>query len=446
MNSINRKAWVVSIDMGYGHQRTAYTLRDFAFSGRVIRANNYEGMPKEDKRIWHSTREFYEFISRFKKIPLAGDLAFSLFDRFQEIPSFYPKRDLSKPSLFLKRISKMIKKGWGRDLISKLKDRNSLISSRFDRGEIPFITTFFTPAFMAESFNYPGEIFCVICDADISRSWAPILSSKSRIKYLAPNSWVVNRLKLYGVKDENIFLTGFPLPTENIGTENMELLKNDISYRILNLDPEARYRHNYKFLINEYIGDLPDLTDHPLTILFSIGGAGSQKELVAQYIKNLKEEIKNKKIKIILSAGIREEVKRYFLKIITDFGLGKNVNDNIEIIFEKEIYDYFYEFNQRLKETDILWTKPSELSFYCGLGLPIIIAPSIGSQEDLNRKWLLRTGAGIIEEDPKYAREWLFDYINSGRFAEAAMQGFIETEKLGVYNISKVCFGSNENH
>jgi hypothetical protein len=37
--------------------------------------------------------------------------------------------------------------------------------------------------------------------------------------------------------------------------------------------------------------------------------------------------------------------------------------------------------------------------------------------------------------------EWFFDYLNSGRFAEAAMQGLVEAEKLGVYNIQKICFG-----
>ncbi len=94
-----------------------------------------------------------------------------------------------------------------------------------------------------------------------------------------------------------------------------------------------------------------------------------------------------------------------------------------------------------MNKTDILWTKPSELSFYSGLGLPIIIAPSIGSQEDFNKKWILNLGAGILQENPKYADQWIFDYLNSGRFAEAAMQGFIEVEKLGTFNIQKTCFG-----
>jgi len=179
--------------------------------------------------------------------------------------------------------------------------------------------------------------------------------------------------------------------------------------------------------------------------LFSIGGAGAQKEIAINFVKSLAEKIKSGKIKIILSAGIREKVKEYFVNQIKELNLEKNLGQNIEIIFAEKIEDYFQIFNQKLRKTDILWTKPSELSFYSGLGLPIIVAPSIGSQEDFNRKWLLRIGAGILQENPRYANQWIFDYLNSGRFAEAALDGFIEVEKLGVYNIQKIVFQKIKN-
>ena len=51
-----------------------------------------------------------------------------------------------------------------------------------------------------------------------------------------------------------------------------------------------------------------------------------------------------------------------------------------------------------LLDTDILWTKPSELSFYAGLGLPIIMAPSVGAQERFNKAWLRAIGAAIPRE------------------------------------------------
>ena len=418
----DKKAWVVAVNMGYGHQRTAYPLRNLAPGGEVINANNYQGIPETDKKIWESTRGFYEFISKFKKIPLIGEAAFSLYDKFQKIPSFYPHRDLSKPIFGLKKIFSLIKSGWGKDLISKLeKEPKSLI------------TTFFTPAFMAEVFDYPADIFCVICDADVSRSWVALEPKKSRIKYFTPNSWVVNRLKLYGVKEKNIFLTGYPLPKENIGTESMEILKEDLKNRLLNLDPQKEYFKKYKILIESGLGQLPERSNHPLTIMFPVGGAGAQKEIGVKIVKSLVKKVKAGQVKIILAAGIKKGVKKYF----------EENTKNIEIIFAENINEYFQKFNQKLRTTDILWTKPSELSFYTGLGLPIIIAPSIGSQEDFNKKWLLSLGSGTLQENPKYVEQWLFDYLDSGRLAEAAMQGFMEAEKLGTYNIEKICF---QNH
>ena len=426
--------------MGYGHQRTAFPLRNWA-EGKIVNANDYEGIPGRDKTIWEGTRKFYEFISRFSRIPLIGRTVFSIYDQFQKILTFYPKRDLSKPNIQLKQIFSLIRGGWGKDLIEKLKIKNEKL-----KNSLPIISTFFLPAFMAEFFDYPGEIFCMVCDTDISRVWAPFNPKESRIKYFAPTERVAERLKLYGVKDENIFFTGYPLPSENIGTENLEILKDDLKHRLFNLDPKRKYFEKYKTLIEENLGKLPEKPDHPLTIMFSVGGAGVQKEIGIKLLKCLRSYLKQGRVKVILSAGIREKIKNYFLYHIKklnleDFSGGLTSASSIEIIFGENIEDYFKKFNQALKKTDILWTKPSELSFYSALGIPIIIAPPVGSQEEFNMRWLLKSGFGLLQENPKYTDQWLFDWLEQGYLAEAAMQGFIEGEKLGTFKIKKICSG-----
>ncbi len=417
-----KKAWVVAVDMGYGHQRTAYPLRDLAFDRKVINANNYDGIVNKDKRFWQTTRASYEFISRFRRIPFIGLFLFLFFDSFQKILGYYPKRDLSKSNFAGKRIFSLIKRGWGRDLIKKL-----------EKNPLPLVTTFFTIAFMAEEFGYKNDIYCVICDADISRTWVPLYPKKSRIIYFASNTWTRDRLKLYGVKPENIILTGYPLPKENIG-KDMEILKKDLSYRILNLDPNGKYQKLYAPLIKGYLGELPKMPNHPLTIMFSIGGAGAQKEIALGIINDLKEKIKSKQLRFIISIGIREELKKYFEENIKDLQL----DGWVHIISGKNTVEYFEKFNQALRTTDILMTKPSELSFYAGLGIPIIIEPSIGSQEDFNRRWLVHIGAAVSQENPDYMVEWLFDMLEGGDLAEVAMQGFVEIEKMGTYTIEKI--------
>ena len=418
-----KKVWVVAADMGYGHQRTAYPLREVAFLGKVINANNYEGIPQKDKDFWVQTRTLYESISRFKKIPLLGNLMFYFMDKFQKILTYYPKRDLSRPTFSLKNIYYFIKRGWGKDLIERLK-----------KNPLPILTTFFTPAFMAEELGYPNQIYCVICDADINRSWVSLDPKKSKIKYFASNTWTRDRLKLYGVSPKNIFLTGYPLPKENIGNENMDILKEDLRNRLANLDPQKRYRKMYEPLIKGLLGQLPEKSDHPLTIMFSIGGAGAQKEIPVGAINSLKKHIENNKLRFIIAVGAREELKKYFAESIK----GLKLDGWVHILSAKTTNEYFKIFNEALRETDVLWTKPSELSFYAGLGTPIIVAPTIGSQEDFNKKWLLHIGAGVAQENLKYTDQWFYDMLNGGDFAEMAMQGFIEIEKLGTYNIEKI--------
>jgi hypothetical protein len=426
------KIWLASINMGYGHQRTAFALRDLAMGGKNINANDYQGIPQNDRNVWEFSRKFYEAVSGFKRFPVLGNFVFSLMDYFQRILSFYPKRDLSGPTSQLKQNFNLIEKGWGKDLIDKLKAQNP---------NLPFVSTFFTPAFMAEYFGYPGEIFCVVCDADISRAWAPLEPEKSRIKYFAPTERVAERLKLYGIKKENIFLTGYPLPKENIGSQDMEILKEDLKSRLLNLDPQKKYFRKYETLVREKLGDLSEKSDHPLTLMFAVGGAGAQKEIAQKILKKLSGRIKKGEMKLILVAGIKEKIKNGFFKDVYDLQLAEFLGKGIEIIFEEKIDDYFKKFNESLRKTDVLWTKPSELSFYSALGLPMIIAPTIGSQEDFNKRWLLKSGFGLSQENPDYLEDWFFDWISRGYLAEAAMQAFVEGDQLGAYKIKETICG-----
>lgn len=429
------KAWVVAVNMGYGHERAAYNLKNLAY-GDIMIANDYEGIPKKDRNLWRDSRKFYEMVSRASHLPIIGDEIFELFDKWQEIKEFYPRRDLSKPNYQTKKTYEMIQeKEWGRDLIEYL-----------NKDPRPLVSTFFFTAFAAEVFGYKNDIYCVVCDADISRNWAPLNPQKSRIKYLAPCQRAAERLKLYGVKEENIYLSGFPLPKENINGRGFTTLKKDMSHRLYNLDPKKVYAKKYGSVIKTYLGakNFPKKSDHPLTLMFAVGGAGAQREIGETILKSLKKKIINDEIKLILVAGSRSEVSTYFKNQVLRAGMKKELGKGVEILYCRERRDYFQLFNERLRKTDIVWTKPSEVSFYAGLGLPIIMAPSIGSQEEFNRSWLKSYAAGITQRRPEYAHEWLFDWINDGRLARAAMHGFTEVPKLGSFKIEDIVLGRKE--
>lgn len=426
----HKKAYIVAVDMGYGHQRAAYPLLDMA-EGGIINANKYAGIPGADKRKWEGGRKFYETISRMKFLPIVGDWIFGIMDYLQRIEQFYPARDLSKPTLQLKEIYGMIKHGWGKDLIMRL-----------NKNPLPLVSSFFTPAYFAEEHGYKEDIYLICCDADVARAWAPLYPAKSRIKYLVPNRRVKERLGLYGVKLENIFITGFPLPKENIGGKTLPILKKSLASRISHLDPRGRYQKKYEHTIKEFLG--PHFHNgkiesaHPLTIAFAVGGAGAQRELGAVILESLFKQINKGQVRLNLVAGVRNDVYLYYQKVVRELHLDKKINGHVNILYADNKMEYFEKFNQLLLDTDVLWTKPSELSFYAGLGLPIIMAPPVGAQERFNKTWLRAIGAGVDQEDPRYVNEWLFDWLESGWLAEAAMNGFLDAPRNGAYHIEDI--------
>lgn len=420
------KANVVTVDMGYGHERAVYPLRGVA-DGEMVIANNYPGIPPHDRRIWEGGRGIYETISRMKKWPLVGPIAFGIMDRMQRIEPFYPHRDLSQKTLQLRQIYSDIRRGWGRDLIERLNPN------------LPLLTSFFTIAFFAEEHGFKNDIFCICTDTDVSRAWAAMVPSKSRIHYLVPNRRVKERLQLYGVRPGRITVTGFPLPKENIG-ENLATLKEHLGCRIGLLDPRGLYQKKYGHTMRHYLGSkyCGIRANRPLTITFAVGGAGAQRDIGVTILESLHTYIDRGEIGLNLVAGSRQDVYRYYEDAVRHLHLRLNHGGSLHIVYAEERMDYFRRFNQVLLTTDILWTKPSELSFYAGLGLPIIMSPTVGSQEEFNKDWLLSIGAGFAQDDPRYTHEWLFDWLKSGWLAEAAMNGFMNAPRNGAYHIEDV--------
>jgi len=428
-SKVYNKAHVVSVDMGYGHQRAACPLGHLAY-GEILNANVYKGIPKSDMKKWEESRRVYEIISRMKHLPLIGDYIFGVLDYFQRIEPFYPMRDLSDPTIQVRQMYKLIDKGWGKDLVDKLNEK-----------KLPLITSFFIPAFFAEEHRFKGDIYCICTDADVSRAWAPLDPRKSRINYLVPNKRVKERLRLYGVRSENLYVTGFPLPEENLGGPDWPILKDNLRSRLIRLDPLENYRKKYHSTIKHYLGKekcVECKKKEPITITFAVGGAGAQRELGVTIMESLRLHLMRGEIKLNLVAGVRKDVYSFFKEAIKEYRLDDRSNGHVDIIYEDKKGDYFHKFNQALKTTDILWTKPSELSFFSGLGLPIIMAPSIGSQENFNKAWLQAIGSGVEQADPRYTNEWLFEWVKSGWLAEAAMQGFLDAPKNAIYHIEDI--------
>jgi hypothetical protein len=424
MNELNDKAWVVSADMGYGHQRAVYPLKDIAEEG-IITVGSSEAVSKSEQKLWKRLLNAYEFFSRAKGVPIVGPPFFSMLDSMMRIPSFYPMRNLSSSTFQVNLLESLIEKGLCKGMLEKTSAKN-----------IPIITSFYASAIAADKKAF-NKVYCIICDADINRVWVAKDPWESRVEYFASCGKAAQRLKAYGIPDERIHLTGFPLPIELLGDSNLSVLKKDLAQRLFYLDPKgkfwARHGRNVEYFLGKENCVFRD--ERKITITYTVGGAGAQKEIGGKIAQSLKEKLKSGEIRLILVAGIRKEVNEYFESVKSEIDPG---GESIKIIFSESLYEYFALFNEALHITDILWTKPSELSFYCALGIPIIMSPIIGSQEKFNRKWLREIQAALKQEKPDYTDQWLYDLLNRGTLAESAWDGFLKARKLGTFKIKQV--------
>ncbi len=420
------KAWVISLDMGYGHDRAAYPLRDVS-NKKIITANNNRIISEKEQVVWYRARRFYEWVSRLKQVYFFGKFIFGIYDKMQSISPFFPFRDLSKPNFGVMYLQGRIRKGLGKDFMNYIK-----------KEDLPLIVTHWFPA-IAAYHNGIKNVYCVITDTDCHRIWVPSNPKESTIKYLAPCENVVMRLKSYGVAEENIIFTGFPLPKENIGGESKKILKRDLAVRLKILDPKNKFLSRYPHDIRGALGKYYNYSKkRPLTITYVVGGAGAEKEIGIQILKSLREKIKKKQVMLNLVAGTRLDVFSYFNDNIKKEGMKNLIGKGVNVVYCLGRNYYFKRINEILRDTDILWTKPSELSFYTGLGLPVIIAPPVGAHEVFNKEWLEQIGSGIVQKNPEYVNDWLFYWIEQGMLAEAAWEGFLEAPNMGTYNIEKL--------
>jgi hypothetical protein len=429
-----RKIRVIAVLMGLGHVRAAYPLKDLS-DERIIIYGSKHNTPRKEYRRWKKIRKIYYFLSRAGRIPLIGKYILGLMLTLQKIAPYYPVKDRSKPTRAVKYLNHLIKK---RGLCAGLVDR-------IRAEDTCTVHTFYATAIALEmkiDDSHSHDNYLLICDSDFHRVWVPPQPKSSRLKYLAPCTQVKKRLLSYGVPEENIFLTGFPLPKENLGSpEELEILKNDFWERLLRLDPTGRFFSVHQKSVLYWLNKeaLPAAREAHFNLTFAVGGAGAQTQIVETILKSLQSKIQQELIRVHLSIGINRKVFEKVLGYINALGMQEYLNKGISLIFDKDVYKYLEKFNRALRYTDVLWTKPSELTFYCGLGIPILVAPPIGTHEEMNRRWLMEMHTGLTPPGkPEYVHEWLFDLRDEGRLASAAWDGFLKARKLGTYKIEEL--------
>lgn len=416
---------VAAVSMGYGHLRPAAALAD-ALGTTVVHADRPPLAVDGEARLWERTRRLYEATTRWSSFPYVGVPLRAVVAGFTDIPHLHPYRDQSAPTFGVRSLQRAIRRGMGGSMARLLRETGR-----------PLLTTYFATAIAADAAGCEG-VFCVVTDSDINRIWAPPDPATSRIRYLAPSMRALRRLRAYGVPRASIHVTGYPLPGELLGGETLETLKRNLAGRIVRLDPERSFRESYPDELRHFLGPLPaDQEGRPPLLTFAVGGAGAQTDIVARALPTLETDIAEERLRLALVAGIRPDVEERFGALLERTRVG----DRVEILRADSHEAYFREFNALLARTDILWTKPSELTFFGALGMALVLSPPVGVHEWYNRRWARESGAALKQRDPRHAHQWLREWLDDGLLASAAWSGFTRLPKFGLYRIRALVLG-----
>jgi hypothetical protein len=414
---------VASVEMGYGHLRAAHALAAEIGTG-ILHVDRPPLVAADELRLWRASRRAYEITSRASQLPVVGAPLKSLLESLTDIPHLHPQRDLSAPNFQVRSLHRLIGKGLGRGLVERMRATGA-----------PVIATFFAPALCADHCGCE-RIYCVVTDVDINRTWVPLHPQRTKICYLTPSYRAVHRLRAYGVPRAQIDFTGFPLPGDLLGGPDLAVLRRNLAGRLVRLDRKGVFRDQARGEIQHFLGELPaDQEGRPPLLTYTVGGAGAQADLARPLLKGVRRLIEEGRLRVCLAAGVRAEVAAKFREGVREAGLEDLLGNGVDIFLAASLDEYFPRFNEILAGTDVLWTKPSEMTFFSALGLPLILSTPVGVHERYNRRWAIENGPGLKQRDALHAEYWLREWLNEGTLAAAAWYGFLRMPKFGLYQI-----------
>jgi len=384
-----RRATVATVTMGYGHLRAAAAIAD-RLGVPVELADRPPLVSGLEQRVWAVARRLYHSLSRGSQSRLRGAVIEPVLDRLTAIEPGSRAFGSAGP---VRLLDTLIRLGLGRGLGRRLDQRRS-----------PLVATFYANALAAE--RHAGvPIALVVTDSDIHRVWAPREPDSTRIHFLVPTDRTGRRLTAYGVPADHIHVTGFPLPPELVGSQALERLDRHLAARRRRLDAARGV-----------IGAAP-------CIVYSVGGAGAQAATARELLRELADDLRGGRIRLVIAAGTHAGIARRCRHWQTAFGLDGLAPGTLEILTAPTFGAVYRRFNETLADADILWTKPSELVFYGALGLPLVLEPPVGAHERCNRDLVTAEGVAIDRPAAGSIASWLRRHLVDGSFSRAADRG-----------------------
>jgi UDP-N-acetylglucosamine:LPS N-acetylglucosamine transferase len=214
---------------------------------------------------------------------------------------------------------------------------------------------------------------------------------------------------------ENVRVSGFPLPP-SLETTAYESLET----RLQRLEGSG---------------------DRPPLITFAVGGAGAHAARARVLVKALAGLLKEGRVRLALVAGLHSRLAERYRRWIT--GELGSAASAVEVAEASDFEILYRSFNSLLERTDVLWTKPSELSFYAALGLPIILDDPIGDHERANARLVLSAAAGVAHPPAQTIEKTILSWLTDGTLSRCAQHGFERLPRGGTARIAAITLSAS---
>lgn len=188
----------------------------------------------------------------------------------------------------------------------------------------------------------------------------------------------------------------------------------------------------------------------PLRLLIPVGGAGAGKEMIKELLRYLAPRIEKKDVQVLLNFGDHLNMYEALCKELPELMKGAAVHfdtyeevekmalhmdqhlEGVHVFYHQDIFEAVYATNLLMRESDLLLTKPSELSFY---PIPKLFLKRVGGHEAYGAIYAAQQGDGTAECETKEEMIGMMEALLSQKELLLAMnRRILQLHKQQVYH------------
>ena len=251
---------------------------------------------------------------------------------------------------------------------------------------------------------------------------------ESRINYFAPCGRAAQRLRPYGVPGGEDCPDGLPAARTELLGDNLATLKHDLARRLGAARPGAEIQALHAPSVKHFLD--VDLRDDegggPSTITYAVGW-GAQKEIGGRIVESLRARLERGEVRLNLVAGIRDEVDDL---LPGTSSASPSTASAVTVHHAPTIPEYFERFNAPAEDAPTFSGRNrASFSFYCALGIPIIMTPHDRLAGEIQPSVAVRSAGRDETGKPGLHRPLaLGSRYAIGRMAEMAWDGFLKAK------------------